>query len=191
MLGHPHGFQHRHEDLSKMKSPRRAPLALLLAITALACSLPVSGQYPSPPEPNYGPAKGSLEFQDLDPSAAIGGTLVMGRALDGNGQRVDEAAAGITAYMVHWGLEVGEPGVADDAGNGDLGGDCKGFRDTTNIGMVPTSDPAPTLRMEIPMGTAVPDAAVYFVGHAIYGPIHNLNKCIQIPIVNWIEEPGD
>ncbi len=146
-----------------------------------------NAQYPTPPEPNFGPAKGSLQFKDTDPTAAVAGTLIMGRAVDQDGQRINEKEAGLTTYMIHWGLEVGEPGTADDAGNGDLGGDCKGFRDTSNIGMVSASDSAEVLQMEIPAGTVIPPKAKYFVGHSIYGKIHNLKKCIQIPIVNWIE----
>ena len=41
--------------------------------------------------------------------------------------------------------------------------------------------------MEIPQGTQVPNGAVYLVAHTIYGGIHNLAKCIQIPIANRID----
>ena len=148
-----------------------AAIAAMLIAPAAA-----NAQYPTPPEPNYGPAQGSLQFKDTDPTEAIGGTLIMGRAVNEQGERINEADAGLTTYMVHWGLEVGEPGTDDDAGNGDLGGDCKGFRDTSNIGMVPATDDAEVLRMEIPQGTAVPTKAKYFVGHSIYGKIHNLKN---------------
>jgi len=141
-------------------------------------------EYPSPPEPNYGPKKGSITFTDTDPGPTIGGTLTMDAAVDAEGNRIDEAAEGITTYMVHWGLEVGEPGTEDDAGNGDLGGDCMGFRDTGHVVMMAAADAGDTMTWEIPQGTEVPADAVYFVGHTVYDPLHNLNKCTQIPIVN-------
>ena len=146
--------------------------------------------YPAPDrEPNYGPRYGSITFVDTDPGVTIGGTLSMGRAVDADGNRLDEAAEGITRYMIHWGLEVGEPGTADDKGAGDLGGDCRGFRDTGHVVMIETADlgPGDTISWQIPDGTVVPDEAVYFVGHTIYGTIHNLGKCTQTPIVNLIE----
>ncbi len=143
--------------------------------------------YPGPTqEPNYGPAYGSITFVDEDPGATIGGTLTMGRAIDGDGTRLDEASEGITQYMVHWGLVVGAPGTADDAGAGDLGGDCRGFRDTGHVVMISAADlgESDTISWNIPMGTDVPEGAVYFVGHTLYGAIHNLAKCTQTPIVN-------
>jgi hypothetical protein len=150
-------------------------------------------QYATPPEPNFGPAPGSMTFKDTDPGETIGGVLTMGRAIDGEGNPVDEGVEGIAAYITHWGLEVGEPGVDDDGGNGDLGGDCKGFRDTNHITIVPVANLGTPddnqLEMDIPQGTKVPSDAVYFVGHTVYaqGNIHNLNKCIQIPVENWVE----
>ena len=90
--------------------------------------------------------------------------------------------------MVHWGLEVGEPGVSDDAGAGDLGGDCKGFRDTGHVVKRSAEEAGSTMTWEIPQGTVVPDDAVYFVGHTIYGRIHNLAKCTQTPIHNIVED---
>lgn len=149
-------------------------------------------EYPMPPEPNFGPAPGSMTFHDTDPGQTIGGTLTMARAIDAGGNRVDEIKEGIITYITHWGLEVGEPGTADDEGNGDLGGDCKGFRDTNHITMVAADSlegSGPLIEMEIPQGTLVPANAVYFVGHTVYakGNLHNLNKCIQIPIVNVVE----
>jgi hypothetical protein len=88
---------------------------------------------------------------------------------------------------VHWGLEVGQPGVADDAGNGDHGGSCKGFRDTNHVAMARPSDQGEVLSLEVPQGTVVPDGAVYLVAHTLYGGIHNLAKCVQVPIVNRID----
>jgi hypothetical protein len=146
--------------------------------------------YPSPPEPNYGPEQGSINFVDTDPAETIGGVLTMGPAVDEDGRRVDDAAAGITVYMVHWGLEVGEPGVSDDAGTGDLGGDCKGFRDTGHVVKRSAEEAGSIMTWEIPQGTIVPDDAVYFVGHTVYGRIHNLAKCTQTPINNIVEDQG-
>lgn len=145
-----------------------------------------SGSYPSPPAPHYGPEYGSITFTDTDPSAAIGGTLTMKPAVDETGKRLDEAQAGITMYMIHWGLEVGAPGTTDDKGAGDLGGDCMGFRDTSHIVMMSAADAAgkDLLTWELPAGTAVPDEAKYFVGHTLYGKIHNLGKCTQTVVVN-------
>lgn len=149
---------------------------------------PISGdRYPSPPEPHYGPEKGSIHFEDKDPGPTIGGTISMNPAVDGNGQRLDAAKEGITMYMIHWGLEVGEPGTDDDSGAGDLGGDCMGFRDNGHVVAMPASDAGDGMIWEIPMGTKVPSEAVYFVGHTLYGRIHNLAKCTQTPIHNWIE----
>ena len=145
-----------------------------------------AGVYPAPKAPHYGPAYGSITFVDTDPGATIGGALRMKPAIDGNGARVNEANEGITMYMVHWGLEVGAPGIADDKGNGDLGGDCMGFRDTGHIVAMPASDVGNLLEWEIPQGTVVPEGAVYFVGHALYGKIHNLGKCTQTSIKNLI-----
>ena len=107
-------------------------------------------------------------------------------AVDAHGKRLDEAKAGITMYMIHWGLEVGAPGVQDDVGAGDLGGDCKGFRDTGHVVMANAVGAGDLLTWEIPKGTVVPKDAVYFVGHTLYGPIHNLAKCTQTPIRNVI-----
>jgi hypothetical protein len=134
--------------------------------------------YPRVAGVNYGPAKGSLTFTDTDPGDTIGGTVMLGRAQD---------ETGIDMYMVHWGLEVGEPGTADDAGNGDHDGDCKGFRDTGHVVMSLVSEEGDPIAMEIPQGTVVPEDAVYFVAHTIYDGRHNLAKCIQIPIVNRID----
>ena len=58
--------------------------------------------YPSLPQPNFGPKPGSITFKDTDPGATIGGELTMIPAAKAN-------AAGITTYMIHWGLEVGSP----------------------------------------------------------------------------------
>ncbi len=143
-----------------------------------------SDRYPAPPVPHYGPEKGSIRFVDTDPGPTIGGTLTMKSAVDGSGQRVDE---GITMYMIHWGLEVGQPGTEDDAGNGDLGGDCMGFRDTGHVVSAPVGEAGDILSWEIPNGTVVPDGAVYFVGHTLYGQIHNLGKCTQTPIENLVQ----
>lgn len=146
------------------------------------------GRYPSPPEPNFGPEAGSLQFTDTDSGATIGGILTMNPAIDENGDRVDETANGITGYLIHWGLEVGAPGTADDKGNGDLGGDCMNFRDSNYVGKISSSAATEVLRWEIPAGTAVPEDAIYFVGLTEYGSVFNLKKCIQIPIKNLIEQ---
>lgn len=146
-----------------------------------------SDRYPSPPGKHYGPKYGSITFTDTDPGPTIGGTLTMMPAVDDDGNRVDEAEAGITMYMIHWGLEVGAPGVADDKGAGDLGGDCMGFRDTGHVVSLPASDAGDVMTWEIPAGTEVPEDAVYFVGHTLYGQIHNLAKCTQTPINNLVE----
>ena len=132
--------------------------------------------YPRVAEPNFGPS--SLAFTDEDPGPGIGGKLLVGRAQD---------EKGVDMYMVHWGLEVGAPGVADDKGKGDHGGDCKGFRDTGHVAMAMPSLPGDPIEMIVPMGTAVPPDAVYFVAHTIYTGRHNLAKCVQIPIVNRID----
>jgi len=68
--------------------------------------------------------------------------------------------------------------------NGD--GDCRGFRDTGHVVMMEVDDldDADEIRWEIPAGTVVPQDAVYFVGHTLYGQIHNLGKCVQVPINN-------
>ena len=170
-----------------------AKYASIAIITGLIFGAAALAQYPMPPDPNYGPAPGSMSFQDTDPGATIGGTLVMGRAIDAAGSPVDESVEGIATYITHWGLEVGAPGVDDDDGQGDLGGDCKGFRDTNHITMVPAADLGglddTMLEMEIVQGTEIPEGAVYFVGHTVYaeGNLHNLNKCVQIPIDNWVQ----
>ena len=146
--------------------------------------------YPRPEQqPNFGPKYGSITFVDTDPGPTIGGTLTMGRAVDASGALLNEADEGITTYMVHWGLEVGAPGTADDAGAGDHGGDCRGFRDTGHVVMRRAADigDADTLSWDIPAGTPVPEGAVYFVGHTLYGDIHNLAKCTQTPIDNRIQ----
>jgi hypothetical protein len=153
-----------------------------LKVTAASPTL-----YPSPPSPNFGPERGSITFVDTDPGETIGGTLTMRVAVDTNGHPVDAATNGITMYMVHWGLEVGKPGTQDDAGAGDLGGDCKGFRDTGHIVMKPAAEAGEVMSWSIPQGTIVPEGAVYFVGHTIYGQIHNLAKCTQTPINNWVK----
>lgn len=132
--------------------------------------------YPRVAGVSYGPS--SLAFVDTDPGKTIGGAIVLGRAQDENGVEV---------YMVHWGLEVGGPGVDDDTGKGDHGGSCKGFRDSNHVAMARPSDPGEALTMEVPQGTAVPDGAVYLVAHTLYGGLHNLAKCIQIPIINRID----
>lgn len=134
--------------------------------------------YPSPPEPHYGPQTGSIEFVDTDPGPTIGGMIYMKPAAN---------TEGITQYMIHWGLEVMEPGTEDDAGNGDLGGDCRGFRDTGHVVMKMAEDAGDLMKWEIPQGTEVPKDAVYFVGHALYGDIHNLAKCTQTPIDNLVK----
>ena len=143
--------------------------------------------FPKPPSPNYGPAPGSIVFEDTDPAETIGGTITMRAAIGPDGKPLDGAAAGITMYMIHWGLEVGAPGTADDAGAGDLGGDCRGFRDTGHVVMEPVGAPGKLMSWTIPQGTKIPANAVYFVGHSLYGPIHNLNKCTQTPIKNWVK----
>lgn len=145
------------------------------------------GVYPSPAEPHYGPEYGSITFIDTDPGLTIGGKLTMKPAVGANGARIDEAKAGISMYMVHWGLEVGAPGTADDKGQGDLGGDCMGFRDTGHVVMMPASEAGSVMEWDIPQGTLVPEGAVYFVGHTLYGRIHNLGKCTQTPITNYVE----
>ena len=132
--------------------------------------------YPRVPGVSFGPA--SIEFTDTDPGPTIGGTILLGRAQD---------ETGVEMYMVHWGLEVGQPGTEDDAGHGDHGGSCKGFRDTNHVAMARPADPGEILTMQIPQGTKVPDGAVYLVAHTLYAGIHNLAKCIQIPIVNRID----
>lgn len=144
-------------------------------------------RYPSPLGTHYGPKYGSIQFTDTDPGPTIGGTLTMQPAVDENGVRIDEAEEGITMYMVHWGLEVGAPGTEDDKGSGDLGGDCMGFRDTGHVVSMPAADAGDVMTWEIPEGTVVPEGAVYFVGHALYGNIHNLAKCTQTPIDNKVE----
>ena len=149
-------------------------------------ALPVGG-YAQPADPSYGPEAGSIVFVDSDPGPTIGGTLTMKPAVDESGARLNPAEEGITTYMIHWGLEVGEPGTADDAGNGDLGGNCMGFRDTGHVVMLSAADAGDVMSWDIPAGTVVPDNAVYFVGHALYGDIHNLAKCTQTPIENLIE----
>ena len=153
---------------------------IAMADAAVASKPAAPAVYPSPPAPNYGPLKGSISFIDTDPGETIGGKLTMRPAVDEHGKRVDAAANGITMYMIHWGLEVGGPGT------GDLGGDCKGFRDTGHVVMAPAVGAPDLLTWDIPKGTAVPKGAVYFVGHTLYGNIHNLAKCTQTPIVNLI-----
>lgn len=154
-------------------------IGLLVLLGAAYAVVRIGGPdliYPRVEGVSYGPS--SIAFVDTDPSQAIGGTLLLGRAPD---------EAGIDMYMVHWGLEVGEPGVEDDAGNGDHGGDCKGFRDTNHVVMSLPDNGGDPIELTIPAGTAVPEEAVYFVGHTIYDGIHNLAKCVQIPIINVIE----
>jgi len=145
-------------------------------------------RYPPSPEPNFGPKNGSIRFTDTDPGPTIGGILTMEPAVDENGQRVDEVANGITSYSIHWGLEVASPGIEDDKGNGDLGGDCMNFRDPSYIVKTPASASLDLLSWEIPFGTVVPENAVYFVGLTQYGATYNLKKCTQIPIENLIEQ---
>lgn len=130
----------------------------------------------------YGPS--SINFIDTDPTLSIGGTIILGRAKDIDGLRINEELEGITAYVVHWGEEVAGPGVEDDTGNGDLGGDCIAFHDNTNLGMVSASVLDEEIVIELPLGTEVPANAVYIVGHAMYDDVHNLPKCIQVPIDN-------
>jgi hypothetical protein len=152
---------------------------VVVALGGLYAAVTIGGPdllYPYVPGKSFGPS--SIAFVDTDPGPTIGGTIRLGRAQD---------ETGVEMYMVHWGLEVGKPGTADDAGNGDHGGNCKGFRDTNHVAMARPSDKGEILTMEIPKGTKVPDGAVYLVAHTIYGGIHNLAKCIQIPIVNRID----
>jgi len=132
--------------------------------------------YPRVSGVSYGPS--SIDFVDEDPGPTIGGTITLGRAQD---------ETGVEMYMVHWGLEVGAPGTQDDAGHGDHGGDCKGFRDTNHVAKARPDGEGKTLTMTIPMGTTVPRDAVYLVGHTIYGGIHNLAKCVQVPILNRVD----
>ena len=132
--------------------------------------------YPRVDGVSFGPS--SLAFVDTDPGKTIGGTILLGRA---------QSESGVEMYMVHWGLEVGGRGVSDDAGRGDHGGSCKGFRDTNHVAMARPSDTGETLTLNIAQGTQVPDGAVYLVAHTLYGGIHNLAKCIQIPIVNRVD----
>ena len=152
---------------------------VVLAAGGLYAAVTIGGPdliYPRVPGTSYGPS--SISFVDTDPGPTIGGTIVVGRAQD---------ETGVEMYMVHWGLEVGNPGVADDAGKGDHGGSCKGFRDTNHVAMARPSDKGVNLTMEIPQGTKVPEGAVYLVAHTLYGGIHNLAKCVQTPIVNRID----
>lgn len=60
-------------------------------------------------------------------------------------------------------------------------------RETGHVVMAPPSTPGEKIALEIPQGTKVPDGAVNLVAHTIYGGIHNLAKCIQIPIVNRVD----
>ena len=152
---------------------------VVLVAGGLYAALKIGGPdliYPRVPEPNFGPS--SIAFEDADPGKTIGGTILLGRAQD---------ETGVDMYMVHWGLEVGAPGVEDDKGKGDHGGDCKGFRDTGHVAMAKPSQPGNPIELSVPMGTEVPPDAVYFVAHTIYAGRHNLAKCIQIPIVNRVE----
>lgn len=154
-------------------------LIVVLGLGGLYAAVTIGGPdliYPRVPGKSYGPS--SLAFTDTDPGKTIGGTITLGRAED---------ETGVEMYMVHWGLEVGGPGTADDAGHGDHGGSCRGFRDTNHVAMARPSDPGDVLTMEIPQGTVVPDGAVYLVAHTLYGGLHNLAKCIQIPIVNRVD----
>ncbi|NOT40930.1 MAG: hypothetical protein HOP13_10595 [Alphaproteobacteria bacterium] len=132
--------------------------------------------YPRVAGTNYGPT--SIAFEDTDPASTIGGTITLGRAPN---------EKGVDVYMVHWGLEVGNAGTEDDTGHGDHGGSCKGFRDTNHVVKALPSQPGDTITMEIPQGTAVPEGALYFVAHTLYGDIHNLAKCVQTPIVNRVD----
>ncbi|MBP6012345.1 MAG: hypothetical protein KBA31_08975 [Alphaproteobacteria bacterium] len=157
---------------------RIAGFLLLLLATAAAVVF-IGGPdviYPRVAGVNYGPS--SIAFTDTDPGPTIGGTISLGRAQD---------EKGVAMYMVHWGLEVGSPGTADDAGHGDHGGSCKGFRDTNHVVMAMPSTPGDPIQLELPQGTKVPDGAVYLVAHTLYGGIHNLAKCVQTPIVNRID----
>lgn len=158
---------------------KRIAIGAVLVLGGLYAVVIIGGPdliYPRVEGVNYGPS--SLAFTDTDPGPTIAGQLIVGRAQD---------ETGVDMYMVHWGLEVGEPGTEDDAGNGDHDGDCKGFRDTGHVAMALTSQDGTELVMEVPAGTVVPEDAVYFVGHTIYSGRHNLAKCIQIPIVNVVE----
>lgn len=150
---------------------------LVVVLVAAAAAAVIFGGpdliYPNVPGQSYGPS--SIEFTDTDPGQSIGGTILIGRAPD---------EMGVEMYMVHWGLEVGAPGTADDAGHGDHHGSCKGFRDTNHVAMAKPSDPGEKIALNIPQGTRVPDGAVYLVAHTLYGGIHNLAKCVQTPIVN-------
>ncbi len=180
------------QDEQRAKAKAKAAAEQLATMTdeqrRLLNTTPVSAdRYPAPPAPHYGPMRGSISFVDTDPGPTIGGTLTMKPAVDDGGKRLNEAEAGITMYMIHWGLEVGKPGVADDAGAGDLGGDCMGFRDTGHVVMAPAGDAGDMMSWEIPQGTKVPEDAVYFVGHTLYGKIHNLGKCTQTPITNLVQ----
>jgi len=166
-------------------------LGLLLTSQSIAAEklaapyIVTTDHYPEPKQqPNFGPM--TISFEDTDPGDTIGGDIVMHRAVNENGERINELEQGTTTYMVHWGLEVGEPGIEDDAGAGDHGGDCRGFRDTGHVVMMEVDDldDADEIRWEIPAGTVVPQDAVYFVGHTLYGQIHNLGKCVQVPINN-------
>lgn len=176
------------DTMQKAESAAKTLATLTDEQRKLMNTTPVSAdRYPSPPGTHYGPKYDSIQFTDTDPGPTIGGTLTMLPAVDENGIRVDEADAGITMYMVHWGLEVGVPGTEDDKGAGDLGGDCMGFRDTGHVVSMPAADAGDVLAWQIPEGTEVPEDAVYFVGHTLYGNIHNLAKCTQTPIANKIE----
>ena len=152
---------------------------VVVAVAGLYAAVTIGGpdlSYPRVPGKSFGPS--SIAFVDTDPGPTIGGTISLGRAQD---------ETGVEMYMVHWGLEVGDPGTGDDAGKGDHDGSCKGFRDTNHVAMAHPSDKGESLAMEIPQGTKVPDGAVYLVAHTLYGGIHNLAKCVQIPIVNRID----
>jgi hypothetical protein len=137
---------------------------LAVGIVCAVAAVTIGGPdliYPYVPGESFGPS--SIAFEDTDPGKTIGGTIVQ------------------------WGLEVGQPGVADDAGHGDHGGSCKGFRDTNHVAMARPGDPGGMLSLAIPQGTVVPEGAVYLVAHTLYGGIHNLAKCVQIPIVNRVD----
>jgi hypothetical protein len=152
---------------------------LAVGIVCAVAAVTIGGPdliYPYVPGESFGPS--SIAFEDTDPGKTIGGTIVLGRA---------QNETGVETYMVHWGLEVGQPGVADDAGHGDHGGSCKGFRDTNHVAMARPGDPGGMLSLAIPQGTVVPEGAVYLVAHTLYGGIHNLAKCVQIPIVNRVD----
>ncbi len=180
--------QFDHEAKAKAKAASEQLASMTPEQRKLLNTTPVtSARYPSPPEPHFGSEKGSITFVDTDPGPTIGGTLLMKPAVDDSGKRLNEADAGISMYMIHWGLEVGKPGVADDAGAGDLGGDCMGFRDTGHVVMAPADGADEQMSWEIPQGTVVPTDAVYFVGHTLYGKIHNLGKCTQTPINNLVD----